>query len=206
MPSVLKRTGLVAGITAGAVGLAYATERALAARLRHRDDPDAGSPLVPAFYDRLPILDHMPPPGEQVYDVQCISLHDQHVRVGPLLQASLGVELESGGRVQREGGNGREYVPFGCRRVADFTDAVGAPTENRSVYPQGAGVIQLEPALSGLSFLLTTQSIRLLLTFTSTAKNFWLTVSQRIMGSLRNPPLPKSVARVPVLITPPERL
>src|SRR6478735_4411478 len=47
----LKRTGLIAGATAGALGLAYATERALVARLRHRDDPDAGVPLIPVFDD-----------------------------------------------------------------------------------------------------------------------------------------------------------
>ncbi len=52
----LKRTGLVAGVTAGAVGLAYATERALVARLRHRDDPDAELPLVPEF-DEMRVLD-----------------------------------------------------------------------------------------------------------------------------------------------------
>src|SRR4051794_18549827 len=50
-PKALKRTGLIAGATAGAFGLAYATERALVARLRHRDDPDAGAPLVPVFDD-----------------------------------------------------------------------------------------------------------------------------------------------------------
>jgi pimeloyl-ACP methyl ester carboxylesterase len=55
-PKALKRTGLIAGATAGAVGLAYATERALVARLRHRDDPDAGEPLVPEF-DEARILD-----------------------------------------------------------------------------------------------------------------------------------------------------
>ncbi len=55
-PKALKRTGLVAGVTAGAFGLAYATERALVARLRHRDDPDAGEPLVPVF-DEARILD-----------------------------------------------------------------------------------------------------------------------------------------------------
>ena len=55
-PRALKRTGLVAGVTAGAVGLAYATERALVARLRHRDDPDAGLPLVPEF-DEMRVLD-----------------------------------------------------------------------------------------------------------------------------------------------------
>jgi pimeloyl-ACP methyl ester carboxylesterase len=52
----LKRTGLVAGVAAGAVGLAYATERALVARLRHRADPDAGLPLVPEF-DAMQVLD-----------------------------------------------------------------------------------------------------------------------------------------------------
>jgi pimeloyl-ACP methyl ester carboxylesterase len=46
---VLKRTGLVAGIAAGVVGAVYAGERAVVARIRHRDDPDAGLPLVPGF-------------------------------------------------------------------------------------------------------------------------------------------------------------
>jgi pimeloyl-ACP methyl ester carboxylesterase len=55
-PRALKRTGLVAGATAGALGLAYATERALVARIRHRDDPDAGLPLVPEF-DEMRVLD-----------------------------------------------------------------------------------------------------------------------------------------------------
>ena len=55
-PRALKRTGLVAGVAAGAVGLAYAGERALVARIRHRDDPDAGLPLVPAF-DVMRVLD-----------------------------------------------------------------------------------------------------------------------------------------------------
>lgn len=55
-PKALKRTGLIAGTAAGAFGLAYATERALVARLRHRDDPDAGEPLVPVF-DEARILD-----------------------------------------------------------------------------------------------------------------------------------------------------
>ena len=45
----LKRTGLLAGVAAGALGLAYAGERALVARIRHRDDPDAGLALVPEF-------------------------------------------------------------------------------------------------------------------------------------------------------------
>ncbi len=55
-PRGLKRTGLVAGAAAGAVGLAYATERALVARIRHRDDPDAGLPLV-AEFDEMRVLD-----------------------------------------------------------------------------------------------------------------------------------------------------
>ncbi|MFI5053375.1 MAG: alpha/beta fold hydrolase [Acidimicrobiia bacterium] len=53
---VLKRTGLVAGVTAGVVGAAYATERAVVARIRHRDDPDAGSPLTPVF-DEARVVD-----------------------------------------------------------------------------------------------------------------------------------------------------
>jgi pimeloyl-ACP methyl ester carboxylesterase len=53
---VLKRTGLVAGVTAGVVGAAYATERAVVARLRHRDDPDADAPLVPTF-DSVQVVD-----------------------------------------------------------------------------------------------------------------------------------------------------
>src|SRR5262245_50711172 len=55
-PKALKRTGLVAGVTAGALGLAYAGERALVARLRHRDDPDADLSLVPGF-DSTQVLD-----------------------------------------------------------------------------------------------------------------------------------------------------
>jgi pimeloyl-ACP methyl ester carboxylesterase len=55
-PRALKRTGIVAGVTAGAVGIAYATERALVARLRHREDPDAGQALVPEF-DAMRVLD-----------------------------------------------------------------------------------------------------------------------------------------------------
>jgi hypothetical protein len=46
---VLKRTGLIAGITAGVVGAAYATERAAVARIRHHDDPDLDGSLVPEF-------------------------------------------------------------------------------------------------------------------------------------------------------------
>lgn len=55
-PKALKRTGLIAGAAAGAVGLAYATERALVARLRHREDPDAGETLEPEF-EEARILD-----------------------------------------------------------------------------------------------------------------------------------------------------
>jgi pimeloyl-ACP methyl ester carboxylesterase len=57
-PKALKRTGLVAGATAGAFGLAYATERALVARLRHRDDPDAGQSLVPEFDEARDLDSH----------------------------------------------------------------------------------------------------------------------------------------------------
>jgi pimeloyl-ACP methyl ester carboxylesterase len=53
---VLKRTGLVAGVTAGVVGAVYAGERAVVARIRHRDDSDAGLPLVPRF-DASRVLD-----------------------------------------------------------------------------------------------------------------------------------------------------
>ena len=47
-PRALKRTGVVAGVAAGVVGIAYATERALVARLRHREDPDADSRSSPS--------------------------------------------------------------------------------------------------------------------------------------------------------------
>jgi len=57
-PRALKRTGLVAGAAAGAIGLAYATERALVARLRHRDDPDSGDALVPTFDDARVLDSH----------------------------------------------------------------------------------------------------------------------------------------------------
>jgi pimeloyl-ACP methyl ester carboxylesterase len=57
-PKSLKRTGLVAGVAAGAAGLAYATERALVARLRHRDDPDSASTLVPQFDVRRVLDSH----------------------------------------------------------------------------------------------------------------------------------------------------
>lgn len=52
---VLKRTGIVAGVVAGVGGALYAGERALAARLRHRVDPDAGNPLVPSFDEAIRI-------------------------------------------------------------------------------------------------------------------------------------------------------
>jgi len=80
----LKRTGLVAGVTAGAVGLAYAGERALVARLRRRDDPDAGVELVPKFDDahRFPSHD-----GGTIYT---ISRGD-----GPVVVFCHGVTLSS---------------------------------------------------------------------------------------------------------------
>jgi pimeloyl-ACP methyl ester carboxylesterase len=53
---LLKRTGVVAGITAGVVGAVYAGERAVVARIRHRDDPDTDSPLVPEF-DACRVID-----------------------------------------------------------------------------------------------------------------------------------------------------
>jgi len=46
---VLKRTGVAAGVAAGVVGALYAGERAAAARIRHRDDPDANDPLIPTI-------------------------------------------------------------------------------------------------------------------------------------------------------------
>jgi pimeloyl-ACP methyl ester carboxylesterase len=55
---VLKRTGIVAGVTAGVGGVVYAGQRVLATRLRHRDDPDADNPLVPAFDEAIRIDCH----------------------------------------------------------------------------------------------------------------------------------------------------
>jgi len=55
---VLKRTGLIAGVTAGVVGAAYATERAVVARIRHRDDPDLDGSLVPEFDTARTIASH----------------------------------------------------------------------------------------------------------------------------------------------------
>jgi pimeloyl-ACP methyl ester carboxylesterase len=56
--SALKRTGVVAGVAAGVVGAVYAGERALAARLRHREDPDADNPLIPSFDEAIRIDCH----------------------------------------------------------------------------------------------------------------------------------------------------
>jgi pimeloyl-ACP methyl ester carboxylesterase len=80
----LKRTGLAAGVAAGAVGLAYATERALVARLRHRDDPDAGVELVPKFDDARMIDSH---DGGTIYTISRGS--------GPVVVFCHGVTLSS---------------------------------------------------------------------------------------------------------------
>jgi pimeloyl-ACP methyl ester carboxylesterase len=55
---VAKRTGVAAGIAAGVGAAAYVSERVLASRLRRRDDPDAGNPLVPVFDEALRIDGH----------------------------------------------------------------------------------------------------------------------------------------------------
>jgi len=55
---VLKRTGVAAGIAAGVVGALYAGERAVVARLRHGDDPDAEAALLPVFDDARVIDTH----------------------------------------------------------------------------------------------------------------------------------------------------
>ena len=83
-PKALKRTGLVAGVTAGALGLAYAGERALVARLRHRDDPDADLPLVPEF-DSARVLDSHD--GGTIYTIER--------GVGPTIVFCHGVTLSS---------------------------------------------------------------------------------------------------------------
>ena len=54
----LKRTGIAAGVTAGVGGVVYAGQRLLATRLRHREDPDADNPLVPAFDEAIRIDCH----------------------------------------------------------------------------------------------------------------------------------------------------
>ncbi len=88
-PKALKRTGLVAGATMGAFGLAYATERALVARLRHRDDPDAGVPLIPVF-DEERILDSHD--GGTIYT---ISRNPVSGGEGPVVVFCHGVTLSS---------------------------------------------------------------------------------------------------------------
>jgi pimeloyl-ACP methyl ester carboxylesterase len=83
-PKALKRTGLIAGATAGAIGLGYATERALVARLRHRDDPDAGASLVPAFDEARTLDSH---DGGTIYTISR--------GVGPVVVFCHGVTLSS---------------------------------------------------------------------------------------------------------------
>ncbi|MEX2100797.1 MAG: alpha/beta hydrolase, partial [Acidimicrobiia bacterium] len=55
---VLKRAGVVTGVAAGVLGAAYGAERAVVARIRHREDPDADSPLVPSFDEARQIEGH----------------------------------------------------------------------------------------------------------------------------------------------------
>jgi pimeloyl-ACP methyl ester carboxylesterase len=55
---VLKRTGIVAGVTAGVGGAIYAGQRALAARLRHQEDSDADNPLIPVFDEAIRVDCH----------------------------------------------------------------------------------------------------------------------------------------------------
>ena len=55
---VLKRTGIVAGVTAGVGGAIYAGQRALAARLRHQEDTDADNPLLPVFDEAVRVDCH----------------------------------------------------------------------------------------------------------------------------------------------------
>ena len=55
---VLKRAGVVTGVAAGVLGAAYGTQRAVVARMRHGEDPDADSPLVPEFDDEFDIPSH----------------------------------------------------------------------------------------------------------------------------------------------------
>lgn len=54
----LRRTGIVAGVAAGIGGAIYAGERAFAARLRHREDPDADDPLIPSFDEAIRVDCH----------------------------------------------------------------------------------------------------------------------------------------------------
>jgi pimeloyl-ACP methyl ester carboxylesterase len=55
---VLKRAGVVTGVAAGVLGAAYGAERAIVARMRHRDDPDATSSLVPELDEECEIDCH----------------------------------------------------------------------------------------------------------------------------------------------------
>ena len=55
---ILKRAGVVTGVAAGVIGAAYGAERAVVARMRHADDPDADSPLVPTFDTEVDIDTH----------------------------------------------------------------------------------------------------------------------------------------------------
>jgi pimeloyl-ACP methyl ester carboxylesterase len=55
---VLRRAGVVTGVAAGLAGAAYGAQRAVAARMRHRDDPDAVSPLEPAFDEVISVPGH----------------------------------------------------------------------------------------------------------------------------------------------------
>jgi pimeloyl-ACP methyl ester carboxylesterase len=55
---VLKRTGILAGVTAGVGGAIYAGQRALAARLRHQEDSDADNPLIPVFDEAIRVDCH----------------------------------------------------------------------------------------------------------------------------------------------------
>ena len=80
----LKRTGIAAGVTAGVGGVVYAGQRLLATRLRHRDDPDADNPLVPAFDEAIRIDCH-----------DAGSLYVISRGVGPPILFSHGVTLSS---------------------------------------------------------------------------------------------------------------
>ena len=80
----LKRTGIAAGVTAGVGGVVYAGQRLLATRLRHREDPDADNPLVPAFDEAIRIDCH-----------DAGSLYVISRGVGPPILFSHGVTLSS---------------------------------------------------------------------------------------------------------------
>jgi pimeloyl-ACP methyl ester carboxylesterase len=80
----LKRTGIAAGVTAGVGGVVYAGQRLLATRLRHREDPDADNPLIPAFDEAIRIDCH-----------DAGSLYVISRGVGPPILFSHGVTLSS---------------------------------------------------------------------------------------------------------------